>query len=97
MNFASDNNRLMFVNLPPYCTLRIFNTTGDLIHTITHDDGSSNDFWDQITQSNQFIASGVYILVVTDAKKLVADEQGNLTIPQDIPGEKAIIKFTIIR
>jgi hypothetical protein len=97
MNFASDNNRLMFVNLPPYCTLRIYNTTGDLIHTIYHDDGSSNDFWDQITQSNKFIASGVYILVVDDAKKLVADEQGNLTIPQELPGEKAIIKFTIIR
>lgn len=97
MNFASDNNRLMFVNLPPYCTLKIYNATGDLIHTITHDDGSSNDFWDQITQTNQFIASGVYILVVSDAKRLIADEQGNLTIPQDMPGEKAIVKFTIIR
>lgn len=96
INFASDNNQLMFVNLPPYCTLRIFNVTGDLIHTIYHDNGSSNDYWDQITQHNQYIASGVYILVVTDAKRLVADNEGNLTIPEEMPG-KAIVKFTIIR
>ncbi|MBN2411916.1 hypothetical protein JXQ31_09515 [candidate division KSB1 bacterium] len=96
MNFSSDNNRLMFVNLPPYCTLKIYNVTGDLVHTLVHDDGSSVDFWDQITQNNQFIASGVYILVVSDAQKLIADESGNLTIRQKL-SDKAIIKFTIIR
>lgn len=95
MNFLSDNNRLMFANLPPYCTLKIFNVTGDLVHTIIHDSGTSTDFWDQITATNQYIASGVYILVITDAEKLVKDDTGNL-VPEKLPG-KAIIKFTIVR
>jgi len=95
MNFLSDNNRLMFANLPPFCTLRIYNVTGDLIHTIIHDSGTSTEFWDQITTYNQYIASGVYILAVTDAEKLEADESGALT-QEELPGQ-AIVKFTIIR
>jgi hypothetical protein len=96
MNFASDNNRLMFANLPPFCKLRIYNVAGDLIHTISHQSGSSVEFWDQITESNQYIASGVYVLVVTDAGKLMEDDQGQLTVRANLPG-KAIIKFVIIR
>jgi len=96
MNFASDNNRLMFANLPPYCTLRIYNITGDLVHTIDHDSGTSTAFWDQITNSNQYIASGVYILVVTDAQKLIPDNEGNLTVREGLDG-KSITKFVIIR
>jgi hypothetical protein len=96
MNFASDNNRLMFANLPPYCRVRIYNVTGDLIHTIDHQSGTSAAYWDQITQSNQYIASGVYILVITDAERLVADGEGNLTIRENISGD-SITKFVIIR
>ncbi len=96
LNFISDNNQLMFANLPPYCTLYIYNITGDLIHTIEHTDGSSVDFWEQITQNNQYIASGVYILVVKEAQKLVEDEQGSLTIRENLSGDK-FVKFTIIR
>jgi hypothetical protein len=96
LNFASDNNRLMFANLPPYCIMRIYNVTGDLIHTINHQSGTSTEYWDQITQSNQYIASGVYILVITNAEKLVADSEGNLTIRENISGE-SITKFVIVR
>lgn len=95
MNFVSDNNQLMFTNLPPFCTLRIYNVTGDLIHKIVHDSGTSSEYWDQITPTNQYIASGVYILVITDAEKLVEDETGAL-VPEELPG-KTIVKFTIIR
>jgi hypothetical protein len=69
---------------------------GDLIHTINHDSGTSTAFWDQITSSNQFIASGVYILLVTDAQRLVADDEGNLTIRESFSGQ-SITKFVIIR
>jgi len=68
MNFDSDNNRLMFANLPPYCVLSVYNVMGDLVYRIEHQSGTSNEIWDQITDSNQFIASGIYILVVTDAR-----------------------------
>jgi len=97
MNFVSDNNQLMFANLPPFCTLRIYNVTGDLIHKVEHVSGTSSEYWDQITLTNQYIASGVYILVitVTDKHMLMADEM-NVSVPADLPG-KSIIKFTIIR
>ncbi|MFZ0391563.1 MAG: hypothetical protein WAN36_13975 [Calditrichia bacterium] len=70
-NFSGDNeNDLLFVNLPPYCTIRIFTATGDLIKTIDHQTGSADERWDQVTNYNQRIASGVYILQVDDAKDI---------------------------
>jgi len=97
MNYLGfGKNRIIFYNLPPFCTLRIFNVTGDLIHTLVHNDGSGQEEWDQITEFNQYIASGVYILVVTDITILTADDQGFLTVPETL-NDKAIVKFTIIR
>lgn len=69
-NFTGEDNRLLFVNLPAYCTLRIYTVTGDLIKTIQHTSGSADETWDQVTDSNQLIASGVYIVQVADAKDI---------------------------
>ena len=69
-NFTGDDNKLLFVNLPAYCTLRIFTATGDLIKTIEHQSGSADESWDQVTEFNQLIASGVYILQVENAKDI---------------------------
>jgi hypothetical protein len=85
-NFTGEDNKLMFVNLPPYCTLRIYTVTGDLIRTIEHTSGSADENWDQVTESNQLIASGVYILQVDNARDI-----------NDQPIEGAIEKFVIIR
>lgn len=85
-NFTGDDNKLLFVNLPPYCTIRIFTSTGDLIKTIEHESGSGDASWDQVTESNQLIASGVYILQVDNAK--------------DINGKSvagAVEKFVVVR
>jgi hypothetical protein len=86
-NFGGDEkNRLLFVNLPPYCTLRIFTAAGDLIKTIDHATGSADESWDQITAYNQQVASGIYILQVDNA--LDIDKK-------TIPG--SLEKFVIIR
>ncbi len=86
-NFGGDeSNRLLFANLPPYCTLRIFTAAGDLIKTIDHVTGSADESWDQITAYNQQIASGIYILQVDNAKDI--DKK-------PIPG--SIEKFVVIR
>ncbi len=69
-NFTGDDNKLLFANLPPYCTLRIYTATGDLIKTIDHQTGSADASWDQVTEFNQLVASGVYILQVSDARDL---------------------------
>jgi hypothetical protein len=85
-NFTGEDDRLLFVNLPAYCTIRIYTVTGDLIKTIQHTSGSADDNWDQVTDSNQLIASGVYILQVDNAKDL--DQN---------PVSGSIEKFIIIR
>ncbi len=69
MNF-SDPNEIKFFNLPPYCTLRIYNEVGDIIKTIRHSSGSGDETWDQLTSAHQYVTSGVYILSVQDAKGL---------------------------
>ena len=85
-NFTETGEAMLFVNLPPYCTLRIFTVAGDLIKTIEHVTGSADERWDLVTESNQLIASGVYILQVDNAKNI--DKKS-------IPG--SIEKFTVVR
>ncbi|MFA7420913.1 MAG: hypothetical protein WCZ90_14620 [Melioribacteraceae bacterium] len=55
------NNKLLFVGLPGKCTIRIFTVSGDLVKTIYHDSGLGSEEWNQVTDSNQFIVSGLYI------------------------------------
>ncbi len=57
----SGANRLMFYELPPICTIKIYTERGDMIKTIKHTDGSGDEEWTQITSSTQMIVSGVYI------------------------------------
>ena len=58
---VSAPDRLMFLNIPPVCTIRIFTERGDLIETIEHNDGSGDEAWNSITSSRQLIVSGLYI------------------------------------
>lgn len=85
-NFSGDDNRIIFVNLPPYCVLRIYTVTGDLVKTIRHETGSADESWDQVTESNQIVASGIYILQVDEAKDI-----------NHQPIKGTIEKFVIVR
>ena len=58
---VSAPDRIMFLNIPPVCTIRIFTERGDLIETIEHTDGSGDEAWNSITSSRQLIVSGLYI------------------------------------
>jgi len=50
--------------------LKIYTESGDLIKVIEHTDGSADKSWDQITEANQYITSGVYILFIENAQTL---------------------------
>ncbi len=63
-NWPGEQNKLLFINLPLKCKLEIFTVTGDLVKTIEHDNGTTEESWNQITQDNQLILSGVYIFYV---------------------------------
>ncbi len=83
--FAGTPDKILFVNLPVECTLRIYTETGDLVTTIKHY-GTADHEWDQRTDQNQYVSSGIYILTVTDAR----DINGR-------PLDNQFVKFVLVR
>ncbi len=57
-------DRIMFLNIPPVCTIRIFTERGDLVETIEHTDGSGDEAWNSITSYRQVVVSGLYIAYI---------------------------------
>ena len=53
--------QMRFTNLPAFCTIRIFSLSGDLVRTISHNNGLSFDTWDLKTDQGVLVSSGVYI------------------------------------
>ena len=82
---AGTPDKISFFNLPVKCTLRIFTETGDLVKTIQHY-GTADHEWNQRTEDNQYVASGIYVLAVTDCQDL----QGKSLDTQ-------FVKFIIVR
>jgi len=58
--YSGEPNKIMFVNLPNECKIKIFTERGDLIYEADHI-GSGDRRWDLITSSRQIVVSGVYI------------------------------------
>ncbi len=63
-NFPGEPNKIMFINLPGKCTIRIYTLSGDLVKTLYHEDGTSQESWNQVSENNQLIFSGVYLYAV---------------------------------
>lgn len=75
------DKELLFVNLPPRATVRIYSLGGILVDVVDHDDptGGGRAPWDLRNRGGQFVASGVYFWhVVTPG------------------GEERVGKFTIV-
>ncbi len=67
--FAGDAKLIQFVNLESECTIRIYTLRGDLVKTIYHNNPQSGvTFWNQISDNGQYVKSGMYFYVVTNAK-----------------------------
>lgn len=58
--------KVWFTNLPPRCTIRIFNMAGELIQILEHDEPVFNgsQSWDLLNIDNMEIAYGIYIFHV---------------------------------
>lgn len=76
-----DEDKIAFYNVPGYCTIRIYTELGELVKVIEHTNGSGDEYWYNVTSSNQIVVSGIYIAVITNDKT----------------GEKHISKFAVIR
>ncbi len=73
LQYPGEQDKLMFLDIPGYCTIKIYTERGDLITTINHDDGSGDEAWYSLTDYRQVIVSGVYIAVfeTPDGKKAI--------------------------
>ncbi|MCK4577500.1 MAG: hypothetical protein KAU50_01840 [Candidatus Marinimicrobia bacterium] len=56
---------IRFMFLPPVCTINIYTLGGEKIRTIPHDDYTGDAVWNVLNESNQALAFGVYVYVVT--------------------------------
>jgi len=65
LQFPGEPDKIMFLNIPGHCTIRIYTENGDLINTIQHENGSGDETWNSITSSRQIVVSGIYIVHFT--------------------------------
>jgi len=92
LQFPGEPDKIMFMNLPPYCKIRIFTESGDLVKTILHNDGSGDEPWGRNTSrhmtssSDQIVVSGIYIAHIEEL-----DAEENPT------GNSIYKKFVIVR
>ncbi len=94
LQYVGEDDKIMFLNIPGHCTIRIYTERGDLIDTIHHENGSGDERWNSITSARQVVVSGVYIVhfeVTQDYRDSVTDQ---LLYSK---GEGTFRKFVIIR
>jgi len=91
---ASGPDRIMFLNIPAFCTIKIYTERGDLIKTIEHTDGSGDATWESVTSSRQVVVSGIYIAYFEVTEDYHDPVTGELLYKK---GEQAVQKFVIIR
>lgn len=87
-------DRILFVDIPPFCNIKIFTERGDLVQAIEHTDGSGDEAWNSVTSSRQVVVSGVYIAYFVVTEDYHDPDTGELLYKK---GENAIRKFVIIR
>ncbi len=93
--YTGEPDKIMFLDIPAYCKIRIYTERGDLIKTISHEDGSGDETWNSITSSRQVVVSGVYIAHFEVTKNYPAGASGDELMYRK--GDEAIEKFVIIR
>jgi hypothetical protein len=57
--------RVLFTNLPPQATIRIYTISGNLVRILEHGNGSGTTEWDVRTRFDLLVASGNYYYHVT--------------------------------
>lgn len=94
LQYIGDDDKIMFLNIPGQCTIRIFSERGDLVETIEHTNGSGDESWNSITSSRQVVVSGIYIAHFEVTADQI-DPATNKVLYRK--GDSAIRKFVIIR
>ena len=59
--YPGEQDKIMFLDIPGQCTIKIYTERGDLIKTINHTNGSGDESWFSNTEFRQVVVSGIYI------------------------------------
>lgn len=94
LNYPGEPDKIMFLNIPGHCTIRIYTENGNLINTIYHEDGSGDERWNSNTSSGQVVVSGIYIVHFTVTEDYNDPVTGE---PKYRKGDTAYQKCIIIR
>ena len=92
--YPGEPDKITFLDIPAFCTIKIFTERGDLIQTIEHADGSGDEFWNSITSSRQVVVTGIYLAYFEVTQDYYDSDTGELLYKK---GENTIRKFVIIR
>ncbi|MCB0283927.1 MAG: fibronectin [Calditrichaeota bacterium] len=94
LNYPKEENKIAFLDVPAYCTIKIYTERGDLIKTIHHSDGSGDEYWDLTTSTRQLIVSGIYIAYFEVSQDYRDPETNELLYKK---GANTYRKFAIVR
>lgn len=59
-----DEHKIQFIGLPERATIKIMNSSGELIRTLSHNSNSSIEEWNLKNKFNQLVAPGVYFYFI---------------------------------
>lgn len=91
---GGQKDRIMFYNIPPQCSIRVYSERGDLVWETEHVNNSGDEAWNSVTSSRQVIVSGVYIAVIEVTEDYEDEATGEVLMAA---GEQIIKKFLIVR
>lgn len=94
MQYPGEPDKIMFLNIPGHCLIRIYTENGDLVNTISHENGSGDEAWNSITSSRQVVVSGIYIVHFTVTQDYFDPVTNELKYRE---GDTAFQKLVIIR
>lgn len=94
LQYTGEDDKIMFLNIPGKCIIRIFSERGDLIETINHDDGSGDAAWQSLSSSRQVVVSGIYIAHFEVTEDQLDPFTGEVLYRK---GESATRKIIIVR
>ena len=92
IQYIGEPDKIMFLDIPGYCTIKIYTESGDLIKTLYHTTGSGDEPWGvstlehSTTDTGQLIVSGIYIALIEEN-----NEDGTPT------GNQQFLKFVVVR
>lgn len=94
MQYPQEQDKLMFLNIPGKCDIKIYSERGDLIEIIKHRDGTGDETWNSITSSRQVIVSGIYIAYIEVTEDIYDQSSGDLIFQK---GDNTTRKIIIVR